>query len=224
MNKTFYTLPNCWEVLANQSFDRFSTPIELLVLASSSLVFGDDDDLVISKFPNVFKMSDDDTPVLTLKNDSIGAIVNEVIANHYQDFVFALEYKGNTPDTDVLEEMCKDTIYRFLNKVDTSAPRYVALLKLYKDNENNLLARVKSVTTGVSRFNDTPQGSGEFDDDDHTTNISENSGEVATDVTTIMARIKEIQESYRNLLQDWAKEFEGMFLYRVNVEDDVYEI
>ena len=221
MNKTFYTLPNCWEVLANQSFDRFSTPIEMLVLASSNLVFGDNDSLVISKFPNVFKMSDDDTPVLILKNDSIGAIINEVIANHYQDFVFALEYQGTTPNSDVLEEMCKDTIYRFLNKVDTSTPRYVSLLKLYKDNENNLLARVKSVTTGVSRFNDTPQGSGEFDDDKHTTNISENSGEVATDVTTIMARIKEVQESYRNLLQDWAKEFESMFLYRINVEDDV---
>ena len=138
MNKTFYTLPNCWEVLANQSFDRFSTAIESLVLASSSLVFGDDDSLVISKFPNVFKMSDDDTPVLTLKNDSIGAIVNEVIANHYQDFVFALEYQGANPNSDVLEEMCKDTIYRFLNKVDTSAPRYVTLLKLYKDNENDL--------------------------------------------------------------------------------------
>lgn len=84
------------------------------------------------------------------------------------------------------------------------------------------------------RVNDTPQNGGDWTDDNHTSlyeeasSSSTNTGTqttgvsasnsksvdttVTTDPMTIMARINEIQDHYMNVLKNWCKEFDQLFI------------
>ena len=83
--------------------------------------------------------------------------------------------------------------------------RYSNLLTIYKNERDNLLNKVEAIT----RFNDTPQDTGEFSDDEHTTHITTSKN----DYDTLMGRIAEIDRAYRNLLKDWTEEFSGLFIH-----------
>lgn len=101
---------------------------------------------------------------------------------------------------------------RFLNIYNMTKQKYRTILKIYKDNMNNMLAKIETSSNGDSRFNDTPQESGDFSDDSHTTSITQNSNTTLTDGDTIMGRIKDIQSSYDNVLANWCNEFAKLFI------------
>lgn len=103
------------------------------------------------------------------------------------------------------------------NKIADSYDYYTTILKIYNDNKNKLMDKVKSIATGSTRFNDTPQNSGTFDTDPYTSNITQNEGTTESDLKTTMERIKEIQDSYRDFLGEWAKSFRNIFIERRNI-------
>ena len=108
-----------------------------------------------------------------------------------------------------------------------------------KGNNDSTTTRtdnLKNSTTSVHRVNDTPQNGGSWADDNHTslyeetTNNGSNTGtqgtvvsgtngrtintSTATDPMTIMARINEIQDNYMNVLKNWGREFNNIFIYK----------
>ena len=99
--------------------------------------------------------------------------------------------------------------------------RYTTLLKLYKAEENNLMNGIKTESTGIGRFNDTPQnvmsGEDEFIDNTHVSNISKQTGETITDADTKIARLDEIRRKYADLMKEWTDEFEDMFIESENI-------
>lgn len=103
------------------------------------------------------------------------------------------------------------------NKIADGYDYYTTILDIYKNNKNKLMDKVKSIATGSTRFNDTPQNSGTFDTDPYTSNITQNEGTTESDLKTTMERIKEIQESYRDFLGQWAKSFRNLFIERRNI-------
>lgn len=165
------------------------------------------------------KMSDYAGDVLTLNPPSIpewkepeyAKVINLVVKRFLEHYCFYTlteerdESKGNR------------FIYKLLNVLYMTAPRYLTLLRAYETSKNDLLSPVKVESNGVSRFNDTPQDEGTFDDDPHTTNITEDSRTSKNDLDTKMGRIKEIESSYNNLLLIWSNEFEGLFLEENNI-------
>lgn len=109
--------------------------------------------------------------------------------------------------------------YRF------SKDRYIYLLNLYEDQEENLMAQLGTTVsvTAEHRVNDTPQNGGSWDDDEHTSVYEENTSTTTTnaDPTTVMARIDEIQNHYMNVLKNWCKEFDQLFIApKGEFEDD----
>ena len=108
-------------------------------------------------------------------------------------------------------------IAKMLNLIEMTAPRYLAILKVYDDNKNNLMNPVSIVSEGISRFNDTPQDEGDFANDEHTTNLTQDHRETSNDIDTIMGRIKEIESNYNNVLLDWSNEFERLFIEEANI-------
>jgi len=100
---------------------------------------------------------------------------------------------------------------RFIDMFNLTAPRYMPLLESYKANESNPIAKIKSSTTGVNRFNDTPQDEGDFANDKHTTNISQNNVEVETDSGSVANRLDELYKNWRSILRDWTNEFRCLF-------------
>ena len=102
-------------------------------------------------------------------------------------------------------EKAREFITKLCSIIHQTCDRYLLLLDTYDEQRDNLLNKVEAIT----RFNDTPQNSGEFSDDEHTTHITTSKN----DYDTLMARIDEIDRNYRNLLKDWSNEFECLFFH-----------
>lgn len=112
------------------------------------------------------------------------------------------------------------SIYQALLKIiriaDETIPKYETLLKLYQTKKDNILNELKVITDSMSKFNDTPQGEGDFSDDEHTSNVSKNHLEQKRE-DSLIARLREIDESYKNCFEDWIMEFEKIFIEEINL-------
>lgn len=101
--------------------------------------------------------------------------------------------------------------------IEMTSPRYLALLGAYTSSEGKLLDPVKITNSGTIRFNDTPQDEGDFANDSHTTNITEDNRETFNDLDSKMGRIREIESNYNNVLLNWSNEFEAIFMEEENI-------
>ena len=111
--------------------------------------------------------------------------------------------------------------YNFLAKLiyimEMTSPRYLKLLEVYDSEKDKLLDPVKITSGGITRFKDTPQDEGDFANDEHTTNLTEDSRETSNELDTKMARLKEIESNYNNILLLWSNEFESIFIEEGNI-------
>ena len=86
------------------------------------------------------------------------------------------------------------------------------LIQNLNNNKQKLLDDVKS--SSVARFNDTPQNSGDFSDDQHTSNITTTTS--SSNVGTMMQRLNEIEDNIKQLYIDWSNEFRKFIIWSVN--------
>ena len=167
-----------------------------------------------------FNMSTIMTKYSLVIEDSSTSKLN--ILNQLMKFIFARFYEcsiykeliGIYEDESqiVISNATKKYIWsQFIGMFNLTAPRYIPLLESYKANESSPIAKIKSSTTGVNRFNDTPQDEGDFANDEHTTNISQNNVEVETDSGSVASRLDELYKNWRSVLRDWTNEFRCLF-------------
>lgn len=126
-------------------------------------------------------------------------------------------YSDSEKDEDLIKSsrLFMDNI---LNMLDVTFPKYKELYTALETEKNNLLRGVSATTTnkGYNKFKDTPQGAvsmDQLDSDNMNTNvtINENQNTYSDERDTPVARIKEIQERYVNLYEEWGKEFKQFF-------------
>ena len=86
------------------------------------------------------------------------------------------------------------------------------LIQNFENNKAKLLDDVKS--SSVARFNDTPQNSGDFSDDQHTSNITTTTS--SSNVGTMMQRLNEIEDKIKQLYLDWSNEFRKFIIWSVD--------
>lgn len=89
--------------------------------------------------------------------------------------------------------------------------RYRTLIDIYNDELDSLLDQIK--TNSETRFNDTPQNlpvNDGYAADNYTTTIT--TSNAATDGTSKINRIDEIQQKLKDLFADWAFEFNKLVL------------
>lgn len=101
---------------------------------------------------------------------------------------------------------------KFLSIFNRTQNKYIKLIGLYEAEANNLMQDIK--TLSINRYNDTPQNAGDFSDDLHTSTI--NKHETSTPLVTKMARLEEIHRYWKDIYEEWAKEFRGIFIEGVN--------
>ncbi len=111
----------------------------------------------------------------------------------------------------------KNFIAKLVYILEMTTPRYTTLINSYEQSKAKLLNPVIIKTTGINRFNDTPQDQGDFANDPHTTNLTEIDNKTENEADTAMGRIREIEENYKNLLLNWSREFESLFLSEDNI-------
>lgn len=158
--------------------------------------------------PSVVQISEG---VMSWSNTNYEKVMNLVMKRFREHYVYWTE--NDLEDTDKAEVFVSKLVYI----LEMTSPRYLKLLEVYNSADSELLDPVKIESEGVSRFNDTPQDSGTFDTDSHTTNLTEDSRTTSNDLDTKMGRIREIESNYNNLLLKWSNEFESLFLEEANI-------
>lgn len=146
-----------------------------------------------------------------LANDHVKELW-QLIANIYikhEIFVY-----GNDEEREVIDEKEKDFLLRVISLIRKTYQRYTKLLDTYQEKIDTLMSQVSSTTSAISKYNDTPQTAddGSLANDPYVSNISKTEAQSGSDYDTPMARINEIQKYLRNIMDDWTKEFSGLFI------------
>lgn len=124
----------------------------------------------------------------------------------------AIIYVDSDEDEDFIKKFCRTKVGQIMAWWISSTEKYSMLIQNLTNNKQKLLDDVKS--TSISRFNDTPQNSGDFSDDQHTSTVTKT--ENSSNVGTMMARLNEIEDNIKQLYIDWSNEFRKFIIWSVN--------
>lgn len=105
--------------------------------------------------------------------------------------------------------------YKFVSLLNLTYEYYVPLLKFYRSAKNNLMDDIEAVSSNTVKFNDTPQNNNStqvYEGDDYITHFTKTENVSKSPLVSKINRLKEIQDDYKNVLADWVKEFEKLFL------------
>ena len=120
---------------------------------------------------------------------------NYIWPRFYQE---AIIYVDSDEDEDFVKKFSRTKVGQIFAWWQSSMDKYVMLIQNLENNKSKLLDDVKSAS--ISRFNDTPQNSGDFSDDQHTSNITKT--ENSSNVGTMMQRLNEIEDNIKQLYID----------------------
>lgn len=124
----------------------------------------------------------------------------------------AIIYVDPDESEDFVKKFAETKVGQIFSWFKASSEKYVMLIRNLSANKAKLLDDVKSVST--SRFNDTPQNSGDFSDDQHTSTITRT--ENSSNVGTMMQRLNEIEDNIKQLYIDWSNEFRKFIIWSAN--------
>lgn len=141
----------------------------------------------------------------------INSLMTIVYDRHANDYVFGVNYDCNENYTLSIIDV-KKVMSKIINIINLTAPKYIPLFTKYKEASIDPIAPIKSESKAKTRFNDTPQNIGEWDDEDHTSNISTSENETSVDVGTIMERLASMYKDYKSIILEWSNEFNQCFI------------
>lgn len=107
------------------------------------------------------------------------------------------------------EKVFSNFIGPIISWMTNTDDKFSLIIKNQEDNRANLLKAIKS--SSVSRFNDTPQNDGAYDDNAHNTNTTKVENE--TDGATLLARLNEIEDNLKRLYENWSNEFRKFIIW-----------
>ena len=134
---------------------------------------------------------------------------NYIWPRFYQE---AIIYVDSDESEDFVEKFARTKVGQIFAWWKSSMDKYVMLIQNLELNKAKLLDDVKS--SSLARFNDTPQNSGDFSDDNHTSTITKT--ENSSNVGTMMQRLNEIEDNIKQLYLDWSDEFRKFIIWSVN--------
>ena len=151
----------------------------------------------------------DTLPVTTEITESEKCFREYIWPRFYQE---AIIYVDSDESEDFMKKFCRTKAGQIFSWWQSSTEKYSLLIQNLTANKNKLLDDVKSAS--ISRFNDTPQNSGDFSDDNHTSTVTKT--ENRSNVCTMMQRLNEIEDNIKQLYIDWSNEFRKFIIWSVN--------
>lgn len=164
---------------------------------------------------------------VTYLDDTRLDLLNLLISRYWDEFVFTSEEQMDNPANilsypDILYKT-RILLGRIINIIEFTYPKYAAILSSYDTAKTKLLDKLKKSVDGsdTRRDNDTPQDTGTFDDDSHTSFISQGeiSNEEEWDDTPIIERLDKITRLYQQTMKNWCDEFKGLFIEGGNIHE-----
>ena len=171
---------------------------------------------------NLLGVSESDLSGYQLPSDltTNAAIYNElaglIYGRYYDEYMIKIVKMPNEEITnDDVGEAITKWGYRFISKLNMTYEYYVPLLTFYRAAKSNLMDDVESTSSNKIKFNDTPQNansSGVYEGDDYINQFTKTEGVSKSQLTSKINRLREIQDGYKNVMADWVKEFEMLFM------------
>lgn len=149
------------------------------------------------------------TTIFTETTESNNCFRNYIWPRFYQEVIV---YVDSDENEDFVEKFCRTKVGQIMSWWISSSDKYILLIQNLENNKAKLLDDVKS--SSIARFNDTPQNSGDFSDDNHTSNITKT--ESSSNVGTMMQRLNEIEDNIKQLYIDWSDEFRKFIIWSAN--------
>ena len=143
---------------------------------------------------------------------AIQDLMDVVYNRHVNDYYYEKIIEDNNPIALVYYDDVYPAMNKILNVIEMTSPKYIPLLSANKTASADLLQPMRSATTSTNRFNDTPQYNGNFNDDEHATNASQNVSETTADSGSLAQRLDELFKNYRSIILEWSNEFNMIFL------------
>lgn len=136
-------------------------------------------------------------------------LAHYLLPQYWDDFisVFSLE-----DDDSAIDEAYTSWFTKFLSLLGQTQRKYISLIKCLKDKEGKLLDQVNAQGYIKTRFNDTPQNTGEYEDPEHNTNFTRSDNSQSSDMETPIKRLKEIRDNIEDYYNAWALDFDKLFL------------
>lgn len=157
----------------------------------------------------------------SLTDTNIESFWQRIVANYDNDFVVKITCLSyDIPSSvDVIEGLIQ-WAYRVLNFIAQTEEYYLSLLSLYASAKTDLMSDIKALSKNKVKFNDTPQNPNDddaYEGDDYITHFTSTEGETSSPLMTKMMRLKEIQDNYHNVMADWVKKAECLFIEEGNL-------
>ena len=164
-------------------------------------------------------------------SDEGKAIINSVIERYYDWYCFEILVNPLADSDSEINKKTMQFFTQFINVYNNTYDKYVSLLSnlanlknsLISGKDNSFHSETDTTGNGLNRFNDTPQNSGTFDDDMHTTNLTEtetsgNSETTGNNVNNDLYNVEKLEllnRKYQNVMLDWSNEFRRLFYMEV---------
>lgn len=129
-----------------------------------------------------------------------------------EDFTLSINHHLIAEELPKLQKQIAKRFISMFNIMLETEEYYGKVIEIYESEKNNLMNKLNSSTNGISRFNDTPQDEGDFANDEHTSSLTQTEASTSNDVAYTMNKIKDIQESYKRIWEDWLREFQRLFI------------
>lgn len=248
--RKYYQLKDYWDVLAGSDVEEtfYGSIIANFPMASFNPNASGSN---FKNYKNVFYWNGDGIPARWKFLQVFHDCFQQITTRHHEDIIFAIDEDEDTEEN--RKKVFVQFVLSFIFIAEQTGQKYATLLKIYDDEKDNLMNALEHSTSEThedessssaesvesskarTRFSDTPELAGLYDDEKYTTNLSngdvdssgentaniESSGkkEVVTkiDPMTIMARIKEIDDNYQNIMLKWVNEFDRLFIDGCNV-------
>ena len=196
MERTYYTLDDIRKTLG-WMYNEKNGPYSLNTNTFSSFL------------NDCLRQAGYDTTTFTETQESTDCFRNYIWPRFYQEVVV---YTDSDESEDFVEKFARTKVGQIISWWTSSSEKYSMLIQNLSNNKAKLLDDVKS--SSIARFNDTPQNSGDFSDDNHTSNITTTTN--SSNVGTMMQRLNEIEDNIKQLYIDWSDEFRKFIIWSVN--------
>ena len=154
---------------------------------------------------------------LSTKADSYNTLISLLLGRYWEKPVgktYLPPWEDEIP-SETLYKVGRSWLRRFLSVLNRTHERYILLLDSYAGAKSKMMDDVKSTTSSKRKYNDTPQNAnteGVYEGDNYITDFTKFDTENATEFATKMQRLKELDDLYNDVMDEWVDEFQKTFL------------
>lgn len=140
----------------------------------------------------------------------INALMTIVYERHAYDYFYGFKMEWDE-DLTLNTYYFPDAMRNLLNVINLTLPRYIPLLQQNEEFSEAPVSPIHSKSTGRTRFNDTPQDEGLYNNEEHATNVSKSISETEVDSGSIVSRLDELFKNWKSIILEWSNEFNRLF-------------